>query len=97
MLNPTKWKPQERLVIFSLRAIPGQTAQELLESTGSKTLTYLQSALRTLYLAGIIDHRIVDGEVRYSLAAPKSGVSTGFIDACAKQQEAIDAQAEATA
>jgi hypothetical protein len=69
MLNPARWKPQERLVVFSLRAIPGQTAQELLDSTGSKTRTYLQSVLRTLYLAGIVDHQVIGGELRYSLAA----------------------------
>jgi DNA-binding HxlR family transcriptional regulator len=62
-------KPIERLAVFSLRAKAHQTAAELMRDVGVKTPTYLQSALRTLYLAGIVDHQVIDGEVRYSLAA----------------------------
>lgn len=61
-------KPIERLVIFSLRQKPDQTAAELMQDVGAKTPKYLQ-AIRTLFLAGVVGHQVQDGEVRYSILA----------------------------
>jgi hypothetical protein len=73
MLDTIKLKPIERLIVFSLRARPGQTAAQILTDVGAKTPTYLQSSLRTLYLAGLIDCAVDEtGNATYSL--PQEGI-----------------------
>jgi hypothetical protein len=61
------YTPTERLIRLSLQLHPGQTPEELHQSTSVKTLKHLLCALRTLRMAGVIvAETCTDASVRYS-------------------------------
>lgn len=63
----------ERLICLALRLTPNQTAQELQQATGTKTLKHLVRACRTLTFAGLLTRNDDGVTPTYNLTEASNG------------------------